>query len=51
MLPSGLNSIDDEAFKGCSSLSEINMPSADVEMGYSVFEDCVKLEKLGLVEE
>ena len=39
----GLNRIESEAFRGCSSLSSIEFPNSVVEIGYRGFEDCSSL--------
>lgn len=47
--PSSLKNIYQNAFKGCSSLCDVTLEYTQVEQLYrSVFQDCVKLEKITL---
>lgn len=48
--PSSLKDISGNAFKGCSSLCDVTLEYTQVEqLCSSVFQDCVKLEKITLV--
>ena len=47
-LPTSLESIEDEGFRACSSLSEINIPENTISIGNSAFRDCLSLKKLSI---
>lgn len=53
-LLNGLLHIGDEAFRGCTSLSEIEIPKTIIQIGNDAFRDCESLEKVllhkGLLE-
>ena len=47
-LPSGVTSIDSEAFYGCSSLTSISLPSGMTSIGSYAFDDCSSLTSISL---
>jgi len=46
--PDGVTLIDDYAFFGCASLTEIEIPEGVTEIGYSAFEGCASLKQVAL---
>ncbi|MBR1838295.1 MAG: leucine-rich repeat domain-containing protein [Bacteroidaceae bacterium] len=47
-IPSSVQTIGAEAFKGCRSLMQINLPSSLKSLGVSCFEDCTNLKSVDL---
>lgn len=45
-LPSSLEEIGEESFRGCSNLEEMIIPEKTVKIGDSAFRDCIKMKKL-----
>ena len=45
-LPSSLEEIEEEAFRGCGHLEEMIIPEKTARVGESAFRDCVNLKKL-----
>ena len=50
VIPSGITSIGDEAFWGCSNLQEINIPSSVTSIGDDVFNGCWNLKEINVAE-
>lgn len=49
-VPETVTQISDEAFRGCSSLSDIRLPSGLAEIGRSAFEGCFQLTHIVIPE-
>ena len=45
-LPSTLQEIEEESFRGCSNLEEMDIPKSTHRIGESAFRDCVRMTKL-----
>ena len=45
-LPTGVNTINDEAFRGCTALMSCNFPSALTTIGWLAFYECSSLENI-----
>ena len=45
-LPSSLEEIENEAFRGCNNLESMHIPKKTLRVGESAFRDCVKMKKL-----
>ena len=50
VIPSGITSIGDEAFWGCSNLQEINIPSSVTSIGNNAFYNCSNLQEINVAE-
>ena len=48
MLPDGLESIGEEAFRGCSALTSIDIPASVTSIGENAFYDCTSLTAVTL---
>jgi len=46
IVPEGIHTIEDRAFKGCSSLKEVKLPSSILEIGFEAFTNCSSLETI-----
>ena len=46
VIPAGVTSIEDRAFSGCSSLTNINIPASVTKIGDWVFQDCTGLRSI-----